>query len=475
MMNLFTAFGLEEPSAEELKAKVETPKKKEETTKKKSGNNSSKAAVQHYPQEICTGFCVFHPEYEGGKTISELNDMFLAEYPGAYELCECGTASQIRIKMPGLYKRREALETTKLPEGVLVCFGQHQLMLKEECTVATALVLFTEQVPEFAGCKAYYNVEKKQLYPFHVVLEKEPAITFPCKIGYGDELVTITETPDDADFTKVVKKAYEKEYHVKISGIHYVEEVGHWVPVYENSAGVSTGTSGKTEVKEEKYPLPVKVRCFMQNHTFGSESFPDGATEVTAEQVRQALEKLYFEYSKERTKMEYDKTHNCFIPILKTSVKGSGERVENHGFATFTLKENKLTGFDYHLPKIPGAVLDELVEKGRKALPNEVMLQLFWDDESFRYVVFKPEQRACPTGVIIKRNMEMEQKYWLVADMHTHGNGSAFFSEIDDADEKGWRIFVVCGKLGENPEFQIRVGANGSFINVPVGDLFEGK
>lgn len=61
-----------------------------------------------------------------------------------------------------------------------------------------------------------------------------------------------------------------------------------------------------------------------------------------------------------------------------------------------------------------------------------------------------------------------------VVDIHSHGMMDAFFSETDNADEQGFRIFCVVGKLDQPvPEAKLRVGVYGYLWPVRWEDAFE--
>lgn len=49
----------------------------------------------------------------------------------------------------------------------------------------------------------------------------------------------------------------------------------------------------------------------------------------------------------------------------------------------------------------------------------------------------------------------------------------AFFSSVDDHDEKGTRLFMVVGRLDGDAECRLRAGIAGFYRNVPVTDLFD--
>ncbi len=50
----------------------------------------------------------------------------------------------------------------------------------------------------------------------------------------------------------------------------------------------------------------------------------------------------------------------------------------------------------------------------------------------------------------------------------------AFFSSIDDDDEKAYMLYGVAGRLDQiTPDVLLRVGCNGQFIELPLEYIFE--
>lgn len=59
-------------------------------------------------------------------------------------------------------------------------------------------------------------------------------------------------------------------------------------------------------------------------------------------------------------------------------------------------------------------------------------------------------------------------------DAHSHGAMGAFFSSVDDHDEKGTRLFMVLGRLNrEKPECRLRAGIAGFYKDLRLADVFE--
>jgi PRTRC genetic system protein A len=62
-----------------------------------------------------------------------------------------------------------------------------------------------------------------------------------------------------------------------------------------------------------------------------------------------------------------------------------------------------------------------------------------------------------------------------VMELHSHGHYPARFSAVDDADEQGFRIYGVVGRLGTAwPEVALRVGLYGHFLPLTWEAVFAG-
>lgn len=89
-----------------------------------------------------------------------------------------------------------------------------------------------------------------------------------------------------------------------------------------------------------------------------------------------------------------------------------------------------------------------------------------------KYFYYVPHQTVTFASVNFFRNPQLEynERYILVADIHSHGTIDAFFSLVDNADELGTRLFAVFGGYQGNymyPDIKIRAGSGGLFKPVP--------
>ncbi len=90
-----------------------------------------------------------------------------------------------------------------------------------------------------------------------------------------------------------------------------------------------------------------------------------------------------------------------------------------------------------------------------------------WDGRSYRPVV--PPQMGTATS------LAYVPPAGVVAEFHSHGSSPAFFSETDDGDELGFRIYGVVGRLDTaRPELCLRVGVYGHFAPVEWSQVFDG-
>ena len=78
---------------------------------------------------------------------------------------------------------------------------------------------------------------------------------------------------------------------------------------------------------------------------------------------------------------------------------------------------------------------------------TERFFAIRWDGDGYRPVV--PEQDGTATS------LTYTPPAGVVAEFHSHGRSRAFFSKTDDADEQGFRIYGVAGRLDtDRPELK---------------------
>lgn len=152
-------------------------------------------------------------------------------------------------------------------------------------------------------------------------------------------------------------------------------------------------------------------------------------------------------------------------------------------FITPTSGDNMLSevkpGFTSGLPLIPSDLMIKIFAFFRHFVneysESEALLNIYWDRKERRYVAHAPEQTATKVSVDAKIDDRfMSDRYIHYMDIHSHNTMRAFFSTIDDRDEKATRLYTVIGKLNEhNPEIKTRISNGGKFLSIDPAQVFE--
>ena len=116
---------------------------------------------------------------------------------------------------------------------------------------------------------------------------------------------------------------------------------------------------------------------------------------------------------------------------------------------------------------IPSHVFELGLSWFLSAPDTERFIAIRWDGGAYRLVV--PPQEGTASS------LAYEPPAGVVAEFHSHGKHSAFFSATDDMDEQGFRIYGVVGRLDTpTPELALRVGIYGHFAPLHWRRVFHG-
>ncbi len=120
-----------------------------------------------------------------------------------------------------------------------------------------------------------------------------------------------------------------------------------------------------------------------------------------------------------------------------------------------------------HDGRLPQELWDQMVAIACARPEREVLLAVRREPPG--YQLLRPAQLAGPTSVVYRPPRAA------LLQVHSHGAYPAHFSLTDDADERGFGLYGVVGRLGsERPEFALRVGVYGYFLPVPWEAVFAG-
>ncbi|MBI4496619.1 MAG: hypothetical protein HY689_01810 [Chloroflexi bacterium] len=121
--------------------------------------------------------------------------------------------------------------------------------------------------------------------------------------------------------------------------------------------------------------------------------------------------------------------------------------------------------------RIPQAVWEDITAAARlfSARGQELLLAVTHHEGS-GYRLVAPRQIAGSMNVLYERFPDV------VLAVHSHHRYPAVFSPTDDADEQGFGLYGVLGRLDEDrPEVSLRVGVYGYFFPLPWGAVFDGR
>lgn len=115
--------------------------------------------------------------------------------------------------------------------------------------------------------------------------------------------------------------------------------------------------------------------------------------------------------------------------------------------------------------KIPVEILLGGIHWFQQTPETERYFAVVWDGRKYTQTV--PEQEGT------RSSLSYQTPGSAVLEFHSHGRLRAFFSQTDDRDEQGFRIYGVAGRLDQRkPEMTIRVGIYGHFQEIDLKDVF---
>lgn len=135
-------------------------------------------------------------------------------------------------------------------------------------------------------------------------------------------------------------------------------------------------------------------------------------------------------------------------------------------------------GIELDIPLIPGRILTTVVKFFRAVYHEkhgaEAFLQIFYHPHEEEFFLHCPRQQVSGALVRFERDPELEANAILVMDIHSHNSMPAFFSSIDNEDEKEDRLYGVVGCVHQRlPHLSFRMGVAGRFVELEGRSLFD--
>lgn len=127
------------------------------------------------------------------------------------------------------------------------------------------------------------------------------------------------------------------------------------------------------------------------------------------------------------------------------------------------------------VPLIPKHLMDTLWNEAQQAWrsPEGPLESLFHFTYTTDWQLAIPEQVRTAVSVHPKDLDHCPSYATCLVEIHSHHEMSAKFSQMDNADETGFRIYGVCGNFNHHPHITFRVGLYGHYYPIPASLIVE--
>lgn len=116
---------------------------------------------------------------------------------------------------------------------------------------------------------------------------------------------------------------------------------------------------------------------------------------------------------------------------------------------------------------IPVDLVMRFVEVARERCPNECAAWIVWSERDGGLDLRLLEEISVGRGHVKFHRPALGEYEHMVVDLHSHGHLPAFFSAMDDRDDRGEvKIAGVVGSVDTKPSFAFRLCVNGLFIPI---------
>jgi PRTRC genetic system protein A len=127
--------------------------------------------------------------------------------------------------------------------------------------------------------------------------------------------------------------------------------------------------------------------------------------------------------------------------------------------------------FYWNYPKIPIGLTTQILQECERLGAIEVLFYLLYD-ASTGWELVCPEQEQSVTHCRPLHDLDSAYAKAIV-HVHSHHKMAAKFSNADDQEDQGFRIYGIIGNLGQQATLSVRVGVFGYFWNLPATLIFE--
>lgn len=499
---------------------------KKETKKPASKSKASKSAEKKeeklvFPLTVLTGIrqpIVLSKEQAGdADTLEKVADFICKQngIPRYLTIAKKFSNSKIAVALDR--GKAQAKGEFAITDASVVVVGEERIALSELKGSRTAKEL-CDYIVKQTGLDVTYQFIADKDCLFAVVGESVATgtVSLPVTIKspLGDMILTAADF-DESDIENNEVEIFEVEEKVFLSETH--KEVGPVLALCRPSEpkdgnilyvgdkfltrDIPKGTtSGKT-----MYPTNAVISLLFNSIELTPEMF-GGREKVEDKDIIAILAKTYPEFTPARTRLTYEKDGNYIFPSLKSCSKGvdtyenreecleaakqnpvyflgnymengTEVRYEKTPVSVVEASEDGTVGrFQWKLPKIPKQILSaikDLFAWISNDYEVEALVQIRFDPYEAEYSVRIPDQIARKTTVETDDMPMSTPQMYYVMDIHSHNIMPAFFSRVDDRDEKANRVYGVMGSFNEEPEMKFRAATGGKYVVISPSDVFE--
>lgn len=131
---------------------------------------------------------------------------------------------------------------------------------------------------------------------------------------------------------------------------------------------------------------------------------------------------------------------------------------------------------EWRIPAVPVKLFELFAAMARTACPNEAAAWIAWSENTGAFSLKPVGVRSATSGSIHFDRPRLEDDEHLVVDLHSHGNGGAYFSATDNEDDRGEvKISVVLGHCDKDAfSTAMRLCLLGKFIALELASARDG-
>lgn len=138
------------------------------------------------------------------------------------------------------------------------------------------------------------------------------------------------------------------------------------------------------------------------------------------------------------------------------------------------------TAIEIAYPRVPVLLTNTIIslatDELSEAETKESLFHLRYDARTSKWEMVMPEQAQTATSVRPLDDRPGSSYANAMIEIHSHGRLPAFFSEADDMDETGFRLYGVIGDLDCEeclPRIRLRVGVYGYYYEINPNRILE--